>query len=96
MNTLFRILNVLPLAAILAILVQIRQHMPPTVGEYQNAKRPGQVQALAFRELSPISVDDSIPLSVKIDNTRLSVEVDNTPLSVEVDNEPRVQAVIVR
>ena len=84
MNTLFRILNMLLLAAILAILVQIsalvgaiRQHMPPTTGEYRQANGE-EKRALRLRQLYG-------PISVEIDNTPLSVEVDNTPLDVQIE-----------
>ena len=39
MNTVFRILNVLLLAAILAILFQVRQHMPSAIGEFRQVNR---------------------------------------------------------
>jgi hypothetical protein len=84
MNKLFRILNLLLLAAILAmlvqivaVLVQIRQHMPPTIGEFRHANTEVR-QALRLRQLYGT-------ISVEIDNTPLPVEVDNTPLDVQIE-----------
>ena len=84
MNTFVRILNILLLAAILVMLVrvlgtlvEIRQHMPPTIGEFRQANGHDRA-ALRLRQLYGT-------ISVEVDNTPLSVEVDNTPLDVQIE-----------
>ena len=67
MNITLRLINTLLLAAILWALVEIRGHMPPTLGEMVRPGNAEQKKAVLFRRLYAVSVDvDNSPLEVQI------------------------------
>ena len=75
------LINTVMNAAILLVLILILARvpvMPPTVGDFQNAKAPEQQQALILRK--PYFLGD-----VSIDNNDLDVSVRNQPIRVEIE-----------
>jgi len=75
------LINVALNAAMVLVLILILARlpaMPPTVGDFRNAKTPEQQQALILRK--PYFLGD-----VSIDNNDLDVSVRNQPIRVEIE-----------